>query len=262
MLGNILRKVNIKRMLKKYFYRVRQKSWDLIDKKYPEVKTKYDLSLDLVKQSIDEMKTKQKLTVLDAGCGHRSGISFQSYPDVALIGTDFVLNDLKNNSDIDSGFVCNLEKISIKDNSIDIIFCNMVLEHIAGPGKFFEQIENILKPGGYFIFATPCVYNIAVFPNRLIPNILSRKLSEILTKTDEDDVFPTSYRANSIGRIRKLFKGTRMEEVDLIMYQPPPYAFVFSTIICRFVIYYYHLINKYDFLKFLRGVIIARYRKI
>jgi 2-polyprenyl-3-methyl-5-hydroxy-6-metoxy-1,4-benzoquinol methylase len=137
----------------------------------------------------------------------------------------------------------------------------MVLEHLAHPAKFFMQVENILKSGGYFIFATSCVYNIAVFPNRLIPDFVSRKLSSALTKTDEDDVFPTSYKANSIRRIRNLFKGTRMKEIDLIMYQPPPYAFVFSTIVCRLVICYYHLINKYDFLKSLRGVIIGRYQK-
>lgn len=138
----------------------------------------------------------------------------------------------------------------------------MVLEHIVDPKSFFEGIDNMLTRDGYFIFATPCIYNIVVFPNRIIPDTVSSKLSAALTKTNEDDVFPTAYRVNSIGKIRNLFKKTRMKEVDLIMYQPPPYAFVFSTIICRLVIYYYHLINKYDFLKFLRGVIIARYRKV
>lgn len=249
-------------MLKKCFIGIRQKCWDLIAEKYPEVKTKYDMSLGLVEKSINEFIAKQqKIVVLDAGCGHTSGVRFHSDLDISLIGTDFVLDDLKNNSDIDSGFVCNLEQIPITDNSIDIIFCNMVLEHLAHPAKFFMQVENMLKSGGYFIFATPCVYNIAVFPNRLIPDFVSRKLSSALTKTDEDDVFPTSYKANSIRRIRNLFKGTRMKEIDLIMYQPPPYAFVFSTIVCRLVICYYHLINKYDFLKSLRGVIIGRYQK-
>ena len=249
-------------MLKKYFTIIQQQCWDLIDAKYPETKTKYALSLELVKKAITEIKTKQKITVLDAGCGHKSGINFCSDPNITFIGTDFVLNDLKNNSDIDCGFTCNLEKIPLKDNSIDIIFCNMVLEHIADPKSFFEKIEKILTSGGYFIFSTPGIYNIAVFPNRMIPDVVSKKLSAALTKTNEDDVFPTSYKANSIGQIKKLFKNTMMEEVDLIMYQPPPYAFVFSTIVCRLVIYYYHLINKYDCLKFLRGVIIARYKKV
>lgn len=248
-------------MIKKYFDKVQQKCWDLIESKYPEVKTKYGRSLDLVRKSANELSSKQKIIILDAGCGHKSGISFYPKPDITFFGTDFVLNDLKNNSDIDYGFTCNLEKIPLKDNSIDIIFCNMVLEHIADPKSFFEKIENILTPGGYFIFSTPCIYNIAVFPNRMLPDIVSKKLSAALTKANEDDVFPTSYKANSIGKIKKLFKNTRMQKVDLIMYQPPPYAFVFSTIVCRLVIYYYYLINKYDFFKSLRGIIIARYQK-
>jgi SAM-dependent methyltransferase len=260
MLNNLKR--GISDNIKQHFNRTQKRCWEFIDKKYPEHKTKYNLSLDLVQQSIDEIKAqKEPLIILDAGCGHSSGISYHLESNIFLLGTDFVLNDLRNNLDIDSGFVCNLEKIPIKANSIDIIFANMVLEHIAAPKKFFEQIENILKPGGYFIFATPCIYNIAVFPNLLIPNTLSRKLSAALTGVAEDDVFPTFYRANSNGKIRKLFKGTRMKKVDLIMYQPPPYAFVFSTLLCRLIVYYYRVINKYDSLKFLRGIIISRWRK-
>jgi len=249
-------------MLKKYFTKIRQKCWDLIDRKYPENKTKYDLVIKLVKKSINEKQDDEKLVLLDAGCGHNSGISCKSDPGITLVGTDIVYEDIRNNKEIDSGFVSNLDHVPLKDKSIDIIFSNMVYEHLNAPDKFYSELNRILRSGGHVIFSTPCIYNIVVVINRLLPDSVSKKLGSALTDEDDEDIFPAFYRANSIRKIRKLGKTNGFKEVDLIMYQPPPYAFVFSTIICKLAIYYYNKINKYDMLKFLRGVIIARYEKL
>ena len=249
-------------LLKKYFYKVRQSCWILIDRKYPEDETKYDLALRLVTRSIAEMKAKQKITILDAGCGHKSGISFHSNHHVTLIGSDIVSSSLRNNSDIDSGFVSNLGEIPLKDDSIDIVFSNMVLEHLSQPAMFFKEIRRVLRPGGYFVFSTPNALNIVVLVNRLLPDILSKKLGHLLTGEAEDDIFPTVYKANSLRTLRNLCKESNFQQTDLILYQPPPYAFVFSRTICMLIIWYFKLLNKYDFLKGLRGVIVARYRKI
>jgi len=249
-------------MLKKHFYRVRQKCWVLIDRKYPEVKTKYDLVIELVKRSVNYKQGNEKLVLLDAGCGHNSGISYKLNQKITLIGTDIVYKDIRNNKEIDSGFVSNLDYVPLKDKSVDIIFSNMVYEHLNAPDKFYSELNRILKPGGHVVFSTPCIYNIVVVINRLVPDSVSKKLGSALTDEDEEDIFPTFYRANSIRKIRKLGKTNGFKEIDLIMYQPPPYAFVFSTTICRIVIYYYKKINKYNMLKFLRGVIIARYEKL
>jgi hypothetical protein len=109
---------------------------------------------------------------------------------------------------------------------------------------------------------TPCIYNVVTFINSIIPNRFHQKLGHLLTSVNEPDIFPTYYKANSIRKLRKMLYKNGLVERDLIVYQPPPYAFVFSTTICKLMIHYYHLINKYDWLKFFRGVIIARYQKL
>ncbi|MCL4492465.1 MAG: class I SAM-dependent methyltransferase, partial [Nitrospirae bacterium] len=154
----------------------------------------------------------------------------------------------------------NMNHIPLKSNSVNIIVCNMVFEHLREPGTIFAEFDRVLKEGGSLIFMTPCIYNIVPFINRLIPNRFHKKLGKLLTGIDESDIFPTFYRANSAGRLRRSLRG-RFVERELLMYQPPPYAFVFSPVVCRLVIYYYHLINRYDNLKFLRGIIIGRYEK-
>ena len=67
-------------MLRNYFRNVRQRCWDLIDDKYPEPETKYDLTLSLVEKSLGELGDKKRIVVFDAGCGHRSGINFHVIP--------------------------------------------------------------------------------------------------------------------------------------------------------------------------------------
>jgi len=246
-------------VLKSYFYKVREDCWELINNTYPEEKSKYALSREIVERSIKEYNVSEKILVLDAGCGHKSKVS--SHPNVFYIGTDIVFGDVSRNKDVDYRFVSNLDKIPLKRNSVDIVFSNMVLEHLEDPANFFSDVYQILKPGGYLIFSTPCIYNIVVVVNRLLPDTLSKKLGAVLTNIEEDDIFPTVYRANSISKVRKFYREHNFKEIDLIMYQPPPYAFVFSRIICYLVIYYYKIINKYDALSFLRGIIIARCQK-
>ena len=233
--------------------------WDLIKKKYPEKKTKYAITNEFVERSIKEKIKNRPIYVLDSGCGHKSEST--SLPNVVLLGTDMIMSDLKKNSVLHYKFLSNIEWLPLDKKSIDVIFSNMVIEHLNDPDQYFKEVFRILKPGGYVIFSTPCIYNIVVIINRILPDGMSKKLGRILTNIDEHDIFPTVYKANSIKRIRKILGRQGFKECDLIMYQPPPYAFVFSKIFCFFIIKYFDLINRYEMFKGLRGVIIARFQK-
>lgn len=243
-------------MIIKYIYKVREKCWKIIDRDYPEKKGKYTIVRELITSSM-----KEKNVILDAGCGHETNIPDRNGVKVRKIGMDMVLEDLRNNITIDFGFVSDINHIPLKDESVDIIICNMVFEHLKEPKMAFAELSRVIKRGGYLIFMTPCVYNIVTIINRMIPNIFHKKLGNLLTGVKESDIFPTYYKANSVRRLRNMLNKNRLIERDLIMYQPPPYAFVFSTIICKLMIRYYQLINRYDLLKSLRGVIIAKYQK-
>lgn len=138
----------------------------------------------------------------------------------------------------------------------------MVFEHLQEPEKTFSELNRVIKKDGYLIFMTPCIYNIVTLINRMIPNRFHRNFAKLLTGANETDIFSTYYKANSIGNLRKMLGENNFVEKNLIMYQPPPYAFVFSITLCKLMIRYYRLINRYDKLKFLRGVIIASYQRL
>lgn len=47
------------------------------------------------------------------------------------------------------------ETLPIKDNSVDILYCSEVIEHIMNPEAFLREIKRVVKPKGYFILTTP-----------------------------------------------------------------------------------------------------------
>ncbi len=48
-----------------------------------------------------------------------------------------------------------IHQIPFDDNSIDIIFCNHVLEHVDDDLKALNEIRRVLKPGGWAILQVP-----------------------------------------------------------------------------------------------------------
>lgn len=57
----------------------------------------------------------------------------------------------KDNCDLDG----DIENLSLKTNSVDMIFCIEVIEHVARPYKALEEMHRVLKPGGVLILTTP-----------------------------------------------------------------------------------------------------------
>jgi SAM-dependent methyltransferase len=70
-----------------------------------------------------------------------------------------------------------------QDNSVDIIFCNSVVEHISNISNFFSEIYRVLKKGGILIVVTPnFTYDYKNFyddPTHINPFTVN-KLTEVL----------------------------------------------------------------------------------
>jgi ubiquinone/menaquinone biosynthesis C-methylase UbiE len=48
-----------------------------------------------------------------------------------------------------------LQALEICDNSISLVICNHVLEHVSDPGRALREIARVLRPGGIAILQTP-----------------------------------------------------------------------------------------------------------
>mgnify|MGYP006287971829 CR=1 FL=1 len=47
------------------------------------------------------------------------------------------------------------EESSLPDQSVDVVICNQVYEHVNEPQRLISEIRRVLRPGGYCYFAGP-----------------------------------------------------------------------------------------------------------
>jgi SAM-dependent methyltransferase len=232
--------------------RKKRACWQMIAREYPQRMDKYGLVREWLARSVQPGDV-----VLDAGCGHET---IPPSVPVTLIGFDYVHDDVKRNRALNLGLVAEMGAVPIQSDSVNVIVLNMVAEHLQHPERVFAELARILKPHGWLILMTPSIWNIVTIINRLIPNRWHPLVAKALTGAAESDTFPTFYRASSEAQLQQVI-GPHLRLIDLQYFQPPPYAFVFSRKVCWLVIQFYHLLNRWDWLAPLRGVLIARYRK-
>lgn len=93
--------------------------------------------------------------ILDAGAGT---VRYRHhFPDC-----DYVTQDLKEYKGLGGKFqygnidyISDINSIPIEDNSIDVVICTEVLEHIPQPDLAIKEFSRILKPGGRTYITAP-----------------------------------------------------------------------------------------------------------
>lgn len=98
------------------------------------------------------------ITVIDLGCGQGDSIDVlhKIKPDIEWKGVD-----LEDSSEVrlrtrkgKEFIVFDGINIPLNDNSIDLILCKQVLEHVTRPRELLKDVARILKTNGYFVGST------------------------------------------------------------------------------------------------------------
>ena len=99
-----------------------------------------------------------------------------------------------------------------------------VLEHVSNPLTHFHEVARVLKNGGTYIFCTPNLWHYVALASLLLPHWFHRKLANRLRDLDENahDPYPTFYRANTSGAIRRFARsaGLTVARLDMIEFEP------------------------------------------
>lgn len=109
---------------------------------------------DFVSEKLGEiLKDRDRITVLEAGCGSASHINFRN--NIKLVGIDISKDQLQKNTLIHEKILGDIQTYPLTDNCFDVVICWDVLEHLPKPVLALENIFNSLKSGGVAVLAFP-----------------------------------------------------------------------------------------------------------
>lgn len=155
--------------------------------------------------------------IVDWGCGrgadttdfptlYRSKLKSLGADNVKVVGVD-IDPAASANPSLDAFFLLVEGRCpDIAPQSVDIIVCDFVLEHVDCPSVFVAEIGRVLKPGGFFCARTTNKWGYVAVASKLIPHALhSRVLSVVQPQRKAEDVFPAHYRINTQSDVKRLF---------------------------------------------------------
>lgn len=172
---------------------------------------------------------------LDLGCGHQLLLDWmvnarqreQRILDKPrlVVGLDLDEASLLKHQTIRHRLVADSAGLPFHDACFDLVTANMVVEHLPDPAGVLGEVHRVLRPQGHFIFHTPNYLAPATFVASLIPKKPKLKLINYLENRHEDDVFPTTYRLNTPGKIERSAAGAGfdVQESQLINSSPSTY---------------------------------------
>lgn len=147
--------------------------------------------------------------VLEIGCGRGAPVLKKVAARAALaIGLDVVAFDGQHDLPL---IAASADAVPLATASVDLIFCRSVLEHLEFPQEAFNEWRRLLRPGGRVLVLTPNLWDYASLASAMIPGSLHPRLVKFLEGRPTEDTFPTFYRANTAGRVRRLAKAADLE---------------------------------------------------
>jgi SAM-dependent methyltransferase len=171
--------------------------------------------------------------VLDVGCGRgeydedpvsvRKDLRILKGKVAKVIGID-VDEGAKDNPFLDEFHLISDGPWPVESNSVDLIVCDNVMEHVENPDQLVAEFCRVLKNDGYLCLRTPNRWNYISLVATLVPNKYHSKVTSFAQEgRKEEDVFPTFYRCNSSRKLKNNMKKNGFDSVVYTFEAEPSY---------------------------------------
>jgi SAM-dependent methyltransferase len=175
------------------------------------------------------------MTVLDFGAGrgkfledpipYRRELQGLRTKVATLIGIDVDEVVLQNPAVTTAHVITPGWPLPLQDESVDLVVSDWTFEHVTDPEWAGRELDRVLRPGGWICARTPNRWGYIGIGARLIPNrfhvALLRRLQPHKAAID---TFPTSYRMNTLKKLRSLFPPAAYEHCTYVMNSEPDYV--------------------------------------
>ena len=157
---------------------------------------------------------------LEAGCGWKVLPEWRMEAEQELvaraalpIGCDIDAPAIARHRTIKPRVICSLNALPFKDGSLDLISCNMVMEHVDHPTMVLSQFARALKPGGRLIVHTPFRWGYFAVLAALIPDRVKHAVRP--DGREVVDYYPVRYRCNTPRLMRRLGHAASLREIRI-----------------------------------------------
>lgn len=235
-----------------WFASGRERCWALYrryynDKTYKHHQTRYREEI--------RRHLKPDMRILDAGCGREFPFTKEFVAEARMaVGID--MTELKPGLAGVCGVRADLQRLPFKDNSFDMVISMSVLEHLQEPEKVFHEFSRVLRPNGMVILQTPNRYDYVSLIANMTPFWFHRFILARLLGREEEDTFPTFFRANTKSQLQSLFRQAHLTPVKMELFNQYPAYLMFSSLLFRLGVCYERLTSRYAALEQLRGWIL------
>lgn len=216
-----------------------KKDIKILSSYYPEVDISGYTSVDgtiefyaRINSIIDET-----MTVLDFGagraawneddpCAYRKSLRNMKSKVKKVVGCDVDEAIYQNNS-VDEQVIIEIgKKLPFENEQFDLIICDYTFEHVANPDEVSEEFSRILKPGGWICARTPNKYSYISILTRLIKNSFHTNILKYAQPDRKEiDVFPTTFKLNTIRHISRYFDKNNFTNLTYRYEAEPSYYF-------------------------------------
>ena len=164
--------------------------------------------------------------VLEIGSGSGRDNQNVLYPSVKkIVGVDLDGRVL-GNPFLDEAYNISAYQIQekLQNTKFDIIYSQMVAEHIDNGEKFITAQLNALKDEGVLIHSTVSKYYWTSLIQSFVPENIKNWLIKVLgSGRDSEDVFPVHYKLNSKHQIEKICSKCNAKFKIIRQDEPPGY---------------------------------------
>jgi SAM-dependent methyltransferase len=121
------------------------------------------------------------------------------------------------------------QKWPVESGTVDFVLCDSVLEHLPAPEAFFQEAARALREGGVVAIRTPNLLSYFGLVARWVPAALKTSCLKMAQPgRDEEDVYPTHYRCNTVAKIRGAMERNGFEHA-VYGYEAEPGYLSFSS---------------------------------
>jgi ubiquinone/menaquinone biosynthesis C-methylase UbiE len=155
--------------------------------------------------------------------------------------------------------------IPLDDRSVDVVFSEYLMEHVANPEATLREAFRLLRPGGRLLWMAPNLWSYGGLITHYTPvwfhKLVTRLLEPVSQRRASVDVFCTYFRINSIGKIQRILRDTGFEIEELISVSDAPHYTMILPVIHQLAVLLHILLARVNLLRYFRSVQVVRARK-